>query len=53
MSNLLCAQDNKIERADEYFNNLDFINAIDSYQKVVKKIALTPMPCTKLVKLIG
>lgn len=37
LSNALWAQDGKTERADEFFNNLDFINAIKAYEKVVKK----------------
>jgi len=37
ISSSLWAQNNHTERADEYFNNLDFIRAISAYQKVVKK----------------
>lgn len=36
LSNLLVAQ-NKLERADDYFNDFDFLKAITMYEKVVKK----------------
>lgn len=36
LSNLLVAQ-NKLERADDYFNDFDFLKAISMYEKVVKK----------------
>jgi outer membrane protein OmpA-like peptidoglycan-associated protein/tetratricopeptide (TPR) repeat protein len=37
ISNAVLAQNKATEKADEYFNNLDFPRAINAYEKVVKK----------------
>lgn len=37
IANPLLAQNNHVKKADQYFNNFDFLRAISAYEKVVKK----------------